>query len=170
MADSCAACRPYGPPEIEEGANVYATGVTATVTVTGSGVDLASDAILHTEEITARGMLRRLTAIVRLDGDLSGYVLYQPVEELDSANRRLVITGANVFSGTIAGSGPVMLRSDVSRFEVDLDSGEEFGHVHLTRMGDASGAWRECDLVVSGTGRTAAGNPTFDYRGTCTAC
>ncbi len=139
------------------------------VAVSGSGVDIASEAIIHSEQTTPTGMIRALTEIVELTGDVHGKVLYQATQEFDFAANTLVVTGANVFSGTIAGSDPVILRSDESRFEVNLATGEETGRVHLTRSNDApdTGSWYECDLVVVGTGQTPEGNPTFDYSGTC---
>lgn len=141
-----------------------------TVSVSGSGVDLAGDAIVHSEQSTPTGMVRRLTEIVELDGDVNGKVLYQATQEFDFVANKLVVTGENYFSGTIAGSDPVILRSDESRFEVDLTTGEELGEVHLTRATDAphKGSWYECNLVVVGTGLTPEGNPTFDYSGSCT--
>lgn len=141
-----------------------------TVSVSGSGADIASEAIVHSEESTATGMVRTLTEIVELRGGLHGKVLYQARQEFDFVSNTLVVTGENVYSGTIAGSDPVILRSDESRFEVDLATGEETGKVHLTRSNDASdkGSWYECELVVVGTGKTPEGNPTFDYSGTCT--
>jgi hypothetical protein len=141
-----------------------------TFEVSGSGVDLATEAIVHSEQATPTGVVKRLTEIVRLDGDLNGYVLYQPIQVFDFAANTLVVTGTNTFSGTIAGSDPVTLRSDEARFEVDLASGAETGSVRLTRSNDAPepASWFECDLVVVGTGQTSEGNPTFDYRGVCT--
>ena len=145
-------------------------GEQETIQVSGSGVDFASDAIVHSEENTPNGVIRRLTEIVKLSGDLSGYVLYQPTQKFDHVNNTLLVTGTNFFSGTIAESDPVNLRSDESSFEMDLATGEETGHVHLTRSNDApdKGQWFDCDLVVVGTGATPEGNPTFDYSGTCT--
>jgi hypothetical protein len=144
-------------------------GSDVTIRVSGSGVDMARDAILHSEHTTPAGVIRRLTEVVRLDGDLRGYVLYQPTQVLHAAENRLVITGANVFSGTVAGSEPITMRSDLSRFDVDLATGEETGRVHLTGEDDAvPGPWYECDLAVVGSGQTRDGNPTFDYHGVCT--
>lgn len=147
-----------------------ASSTQQSIPVSGSGVDLASDAIVHSEETTPTGVVKRLTEIVRLTGDISGYVLYQPTQEFDFVNNTLLVTGTNFFSGTIAGSDPVILRSDESRFEVDLATGAEVGNVHLTRSNDApdKGSWYECDLAVVGTGLTPEGNPTFDYSGVCT--
>jgi hypothetical protein len=140
-----------------------------TIPVSGSTVDFASEAIIHSQESTPTGMIQKATETVRLSGDLSGYGLYQTIREFDFPNSSLVVTGQNLFSGTIAGSGPVILRSDESRFEVDLATGEEVGHVHLTRSNDApdKGSWYECDLVIVGTGRTPEGNFTSDYSGEC---
>ena len=147
-----------------------AGGHRARLPVSGSGMDIASEAIIHSEETTATGMIRTLTEIVELDGDVHGKVLYQARQEFDFVANTLVVTGENVFSGTIAGLGPVILRSDESRFDVNLATGEETGNVHLTRSNDApdKGSWYDCDLVVVGTGQTPEGNPTFDYSGTCT--
>ena len=149
--------------------SVAVAGWHETVSVSGSGMDIASEAITHSEETTATGMIRTLTEIVELEGDLHGKVLYQARQEFDFVANTLVITGENVFSGTIAGSEPLLLRSDESRFEVDLATGEETGTVHFTRSNDApdKSSWYECDLVVVGTGQTPEGNPTFDYSGTC---
>jgi hypothetical protein len=140
-----------------------------TFPVSGSAVLFASEAIVHSQESTPTGMIQKATEIVRLSGDLSGYGLYQTTRTFDFVNSSLVITGENLFSGTIAGSDPVILRSDESRFEVDLATGEEVGHVHLTRSNDApdKGSWYECDLVIVGTGRTPEGNLTSDYSGEC---
>jgi hypothetical protein len=141
-----------------------------TMSVSGSGVDLARDAIVHSEESTPTGLIKRLTEMVRLEGDLSGYVLYQATQQFDFVTNTLVVTGTNFFSGTIAGSDPVILRSDESRFEVDLATGEETGTVHLIRSNDSpdKGRWYDCNLAVVGTGVTPEGNPTFDYSGECT--
>ena len=43
----------------------------------------------------------------------------------------LVNTGDQVYSGTIAGSAPVMIHDDQFRFEVNLATGEESGRVYL---------------------------------------
>jgi hypothetical protein len=137
-----------------------------TIPLCGHGVDLASEAIVHAEQSTATGSVKRLTEIVRLEGDLTGYVLYQPTQVFDFVDNTLVVTGTNVFSGTIVGSDPVVLQSVASRFDVDLATGEETGTVRLTGS-DATGARYRCDLVVVGTGQTADGDPTFDYRGVC---
>jgi hypothetical protein len=143
---------------------------TTTFPISGSGVDIASEAIVHSQQSTPTGMIRVVTEMVRLEGDLSGYVLYQATQEFDFAANTLVVTGENAFSGTIAGSDPVILRSDESRFEVDLATGAETGKVHMTRSKDApdKGSWFDCDLIVVGTGQTAEGDPKFEYSGTCT--
>jgi hypothetical protein len=79
-------------------------GEQETVSVSGGGVDRAREAIVHWEKGTPNGMIRRVTAIVKLTGDVSGYVLYQPMQEFDCVNNQLVVTGANFSSGTIEGS------------------------------------------------------------------
>ena len=139
------------------------------VPVSGSAVDFTSEAIIHSQESTPTGMIQRTTSIVQLSGDLSGYVLYHATQEFDFVNGTLVVTGTNFFSGTIAGSDPVILRSDESRFEVDLATGAELGRVHITRANDApdKGSWYECDLVVVGTGLSPEGNSLSDYSGEC---
>jgi hypothetical protein len=71
-----------------------------------------------------------------------------------------------VFSGTIAGSAPVMIHDDQFRFHVNLLTGEESGQVYL--LNHIAGPKARCQLEVVGTGLTPEGNPTFDYRGTCT--
>jgi hypothetical protein len=141
-----------------------------TIPVSGHGIDLASEAIVHSEQNTPTGVVKRLTEIVRLHGDLTGYVLYQPTQVFDFVDNTLTVTGTNVFSGTIAGSDPVILHSDQSRFEVDLATGEETGRVHLAgRNNPQELGWQyQCDLDVVGTGQTPEGNLTFDYRGVCT--
>ena len=141
-----------------------------TISVSGSGTDLANSAIIHSEESTTTGVIKRVTEIISLTGDLNGYVLYQPTQTFDYTNNTLVVTGTQFFSGTIAGSDPVILYDDQFRFDVNLATGEETGEVHLRRSNDApdNGHWYECDLVVVGTGLTTDGNPTFDYSGSCT--
>ena len=139
------------------------------VPVSGSAVDFTSEAIIHSQESTPTGMIQRATEIVKLSGDLSGYGLYQTTREFNFVNSSLVITGENLFSGTITGSDPVILRSDESRFEVDLATGAELGRVHITRANDApdKGSWYECDLVVVGTGLSPEGNSLSDYSDEC---
>jgi hypothetical protein len=141
-----------------------------TIPVSGTAVDFASEAIVHSQESTPTGMIQKTTEIVQLSGDLSGYGLYQARREFDFVNGSLVITGENFFSGTIAGSDPVILRTDEARFEVDLATGAEVGTVHLTRSNDApdKGSWYDCDLVIVGTGQTPEGNFTSNYSGECT--
>lgn len=76
-------------------------------------------------------------------------------------------TGTQFFSGTIAGSGPVILYDDRFRFDIDLGTRETLGTVHFSRSKDAprKGGWFECDLVVVGTGTTPAGDITSEYSG-----
>src|SRR6185369_5881556 len=49
--------------------------------------------------------------------------------EIDFVHKMLVNTGNQVYSGTIAGSAPVMLHDDRFRFQVNLATGEEHGRV-----------------------------------------
>lgn len=140
------------------------------IPVSGSGVAFASTAIIHSEEPTATGMIQRSTSIIELAGDLTGYVLFHPTSEFDFAGGTLVNTGTQIFSGTVLGSGPVILHDDTFRFDVDLATGETLGTGRFSRSHDAphKGGWYECDLIVVGTGATPEGNFTSDYTGTCT--
>ena len=97
-------------------------------------------------------------------------MLYQARQEFDFVANTLVVTGRERLLWNDRRLGLVILRSDESRFDVNLATGEETGNVHLTRSNDApdKGSWYDCDLVVVGTGQTPEGNPTFDYSGTCT--
>jgi hypothetical protein len=141
-----------------------------TMQVSGNGVHFFTDAIVHSQEATPTGMIQRSTDIVKLTGDISGYVLYHPTSEFDFVNNTMSNTGTQFFSGTIAGSDPVILHDDEFRFDVDLSTGAEIGEVHFSRSNDApdKGRWWECDLVVVGTGLTSDGDATFDYSGRCT--
>jgi hypothetical protein len=135
------------------------------VAVSGHGVDIESGAIVYSEQQTATGLVRRSTVIVELQGDLHGRVLYQVTTRIDSAHATLTNTGQQVFSGTVAGSGPVMLYDDSFRFEVNLATGAEHGSVRLVHH--LAGPQVRCTLAVTGTGKDAAGNPTFSYSGHC---
>ena len=139
--------------------------VTRTVPVAGSGVDHLTTAIVHSQEPTPTGKIQKSTEIVELNGDLKGFVLYHVTSVFDFVGGTLVNTGDQVFSGTIAGSAPVMIHDDRFRFQVNLLTGEESGQVYL--LNPIAGPKARCQLDVVGTGLTAEGNPTFDYRGTC---
>jgi hypothetical protein len=136
------------------------------VPVAGSGVDHLVTALVHTQEPTPTGKIQKSTEIVELSGDLKGFVLYHVTSVFDFAAGTLVNTGDQVYSGTIAGSAPVMIHDDQFRFEVNLATGEESGRVYL--FDHVAGPKVRCELAVVGTGLSAEGNPTFDYRGTCT--
>lgn len=151
--------------EGREPAEARADAVT-TVAVAGSGEDHLSTAIVHAQEPTPTGKILKSTEIVSLDGDLKGFVLYHVTSVFDFAAGTLVNTGDQVFSGTIAGSAPAMIHDDQFRFRVNLATGEESGKVYL--FDHVAGPKVRCQLDVVGTGLTAGGNPTFDYRGTCT--
>ena len=144
-------------------------GSEKTVSVSGSGIDIASEAIIHSELTTPTGMIRMLTEIVELTGDVNGKVLYQATQEFDFAANTLVVTGENVFSGTIAGSDPVILRSDESRFEVDLATGEETGGApHSQQRCPGQGILVRLRPPGRRNRPDTGGKPTFDYSGTCT--
>ena len=137
-----------------------------TVKVAGTGVDDLKNAIVHWQKPTASGSIQQSTEIVELFGDLRGRVLYHVTTVIDAVNGTLVNTGDQVYSGTIAGSSPVMIHDDQFRFEVDLTTGKETGQVFL--LNHIAGPKVRCTLEIAGTGLNADGNPTFTYRGECT--
>ena len=139
--------------------------VNRTVQVSGTGTDLLNGAIVHSKKPTAAGVIQRGTEIVELNGDLSGKILYHVTTVIDKQKGTLVNTGDQVFSGTIAGSEPVMLHDSKFRFEVNLATGADRGSVYL--FDHIAGPQVRCELEVTGTGKTADGNPTFNYTGTC---
>jgi hypothetical protein len=151
-------------------ASAVAASDEQTIPVSGSGVHFNTTAVVHSRQPTPTGMIQRSTEIAKLTGDLNGYILYHPTSEFDFVNNTLVNTGTQLFSGTIAGSDPVILHDDEFRFEVDLATGATRGEVHLSRSKDAPdrGEWYECDLVIVGTGLTPEGDAMADYTGTCT--
>lgn len=151
--------------ELGHSAAARSDGVTRTVPVAGSGMDHLNTAIVHSKELTQTGMIQKSTETVELTGDLKGRVLYHVTSVFDFAGGTLVNTGDQVYSGTIAGSAPVMLHDDQFRFEVNLVTGQERGQVYL--FNHIAGPKVRCTLDVVGTGMTADGNPTFDYSGTC---
>jgi len=136
-----------------------------TVHVSGTGTDLLNGTIVHSKNPTAMGVIQRGTEIVELSGDLNGKVLYHVTTVIDNQKGTLVNTGDQVFSGTIAGSEPVMIHDSKFRFEVNLATGAESGSVYL--FDHIAGPQVRCELKVTGTGKTADGNPTFSYTGTC---
>ena len=136
-----------------------------TIQVTGHGVDRMDGALVHSEQKTPAGLTRISTAVVELEGDLHGRVLYQVTTRIDSAHGKLTNTGRQVYSGTIAGSEPVMLYDDRFVFEANLATGSEHGQVHLVRH--LGGPAARCELEVSGTGKDGNGNPMFTYAGNC---
>lgn len=166
-ADSLA---PEASTEATASPSAAEVGSSRSFPVSGSGVHYFSSAIVHSQETTATGMIQRSTDIIELSGDLSGYILYHPTSVFDFGAGTLLNTGTQIFSGTVAGSGPVLLHDDEFSFEVDLATGETQGDVHLGRSHDAPhpGHWYECDLVVVGTGVTPEGDNLSDYSGTCT--
>jgi hypothetical protein len=141
-----------------------------TIAVSGSAVHFFTTAVVHSETPTPTGKVQRSTEVIRLTGDLDGYILYHPTSTFDFAGGTLVNTGTQIYSGTIAGSAPMILHDDRFRFTVDLATGATVGEVHLSRSKDAPhpGSWYDCDLEIVGTGTTPAGDATADYGGTCT--
>lgn len=136
-----------------------------TVQVAGSGVDFLNSAIVHSTETTPTGMLQKSTETVELNGSLRGRVLYHVTSVFDFVKGTLVNTGNQVFSGTIAGSEPVMIHDDQFRFDVNLITGADTGSVYL--VDHIAGPKVRCVLEVVGTGVNSDGNPTFDYNGEC---
>lgn len=138
--------------------------------VAGSGVHYASRAIIHSQEPTANGMVQQSSDYIELSGDLEGVVLFRPTSVIDHANGTIVNTGIQLFSGTVAGSEPVLLYDDAFRFEIDLNAGATTGVAYLGRSKDApdQARWFECDLTIVGVGVTPEGDNLSDYSGTCT--
>ena len=139
--------------------------VKRTVKVSGTGTDLLNGTIVHSKKPTATGVIQRGTEIVELSGDLNGKILYHVTTVIDNQKGTLVNTGDQVFSGTIAGSEPVMIHDSKFRFEVNLATGADSGSVYL--FDHIAGPHVRCELKVTGTGKTADGNPTFRYTGSC---
>jgi hypothetical protein len=136
------------------------------VAVSGTGIDHLVGAIVHSKQNTATGTIQQSTEIVDLKGDLEGRVLYHVTTVIDSIHATLVNTGDQVYSGTIARSAPVMIHDDHFRFDVNLKTGAESGHVYFTDH--IAGPKVKCTLDVVGTGMSAEGNPMFSYKGQCT--
>ena len=137
-----------------------------TVQVNGTGVDLLNSAVVHRKQATPTGETQQSTEIVVLEGDLKGRVLYHVTTVIDAQKGTLVNTGDQVFSGTVAGSEPVLIHDSKFHFEVNLATGAESGSVYLDHP--MAGPPVRCNLKVTGTGKTAEGNPTFSYGGACT--
>ena len=102
---------------------------------------------------------------MELKGDLIGRVLYHVTSTIDFTNNTLVNRGDQVFSGTIAGSEPVMIHDGRFSFQANLKTGAEYGSVHL--VDHIAGPRVQCTLHVVGTGKDTDANPTFDYTGRC---
>ena len=153
----CAQARPSAAP-VDHGAT--------TIAVAGSGVDQLNTAVIHSKENVPNGMIQKSTEIVDLTGDLKGRVLYHVTSVFDFAHGTLVNTGDQVYSGTVAGSAPVLIHDDQFRFEVNLTTGAEAGRVYL--FDSIAGPKVKCTLDVVGTGMNSEGNPTFVYKGQCT--
>jgi hypothetical protein len=138
---------------------------TLAISVAGSGVDHLTTAVVHSMRGKPHGTIQQSTEIVDLAGDLVGRVLYHVTTVVDSLNGTLVNTGDQVYSGTIAGSAPVLIHDNRFRFDVDLKTGRETGRVYL--FDHIAGPRVHCTLDVVGTGLNPEGNPTFTYTGRC---
>ena len=139
--------------------------IARSVQVAGTGTDLLNGAIVHSKKKTPTGMIQQSTETVELKGDLTGRVLYHVTSTFDFANGTLVNTGDQVFSGTVAGSEPVMIHDGKFRFRVNLKTGADTGLAHL--VDHIAGPKVQCTLQVTGTGKDTEANPTFDYAGRC---
>jgi hypothetical protein len=137
-----------------------------TIQVSGSGMDQLTSAVVHFKDSTAAELRERSTEIVQLEGDLQGRVLYSVTTVISFVHGTLVNTGDEVYSGTVAGSAPVVLHDDQFRFDANLVTGAETGKVYL--VDHVAGPQVQCWLDVIGTGVTAEGNPKFNYSGRCT--
>jgi hypothetical protein len=147
------------------GAMADEAGTSRTVQVSGTGTDLLNGAVVHSKQPTATGVVQHGTEIVELTGDLIGKVLYHVTTVIDNQKGTLTNIGDQVFSGTIKGSEPVMIHDSRFRFDVNLATGAETGSVYL--FDHIAGPRIRCELKVTGTGKTADGNPTFSYTGNC---
>lgn len=161
------------PSEVEQG-EVGGGGISAaasqTFPVAGGVVYYLSQEVVHSQQPTTNGLIQLSTVMVRLTGDLDGWVLFQPVGTFDFAAQTLVNTGGKqVFSGTVKGLGPVMLHDADFVFDLDLTDGSFVGDVSLGRSKDSPGSgWFECHLTVIGTGAvTPEGDTLSDYTGEC---
>lgn len=147
------------------GSAAAAAQVPRTIKVSGTGFDRLTTAIIHSKSQTPTGTIQQSTEIVELAGDLKGRVLYHVTTVVDSIRGTLVNTGDQVYSGTVAGSAPVMIHDNRFRFDVNLRTGHEAGRVYL--LDHIAGPRVKCTLDVLGTGMSADGNPTFSYTGEC---
>ena len=170
LACDAPATAPTATHEAPSIASLASAGPATSFAVSGTSVHHVSTGIVHAQEPTATGYVQRATEVVRLSGDLDGWVLYHPTSVFDFDAGTLVNTGTQIFSGTVAGSGPLLLHDDTFRFEVDLATGATVGEVHLGRNQDAprTGHWYACDLEVVDTGQSPEGDYLGAYTGTCT--
>ena len=133
--------------------------------VSGSGTHYFQGAVIHSVTPTPSGFVQRSTDTIDLSGDLRGRLIYHPVSVFDFDAGTLVNTGQQVFSGTVLDSQPVLLFDDTFRFDVNLNTGETTGTVHLDQA--LAGENIECHLEVVGTGMTEQGDARVDYTGIC---
>jgi hypothetical protein len=161
---------PQAPSDAQQVSAPLSAAKGAPIQVSGTAVHYFSTAIVHSQQPVTDGMIQRSTDIVRLSGDMDGYVIYHVTSDFDFAAGTLVNTGTQIFSGTVAGSKPLVLHDDSFRFDIDLATGATTGVAHLSRSGDSPdrGGWYECDLSIVVTGVTPEGDNLSDYTGTCT--
>jgi hypothetical protein len=161
---------PQAPSEAQHVSAPLSAAKGAPIQVSGTAVHYFSTAIVHSQQPVTDGMIQRSTDIVQLSGDMDGYVVYHVTSDFDFAAGTLVNTGTQIFSGTVAGSKPLILHDDSFRFDIDLATGATTGVARLSRSGDAphKGGWYECDLSIVVTGVTPEGDNLSDYTGTCT--
>ena len=103
---------------------------------------MLNGAIVHSKRQTPTGMIQRSTETVEPKDDLTGRILYHVTSTFDFANDSLVNTGDQVFSGTVAGSDPVMIHDGRFRFHANLTTGADTGSVRLVDHID--GPWVKC--------------------------
>lgn len=160
---------PFAPGEVVEPASLV-TPAGQPIPVSSSGLLLAPWTIVHSEEPTPTGVIQKSSSVVKLTGDVNGWVLFHATSVIDFVNGTIVNTGTQIFSGTIAGSAPVILHDDEFRFDIDLTTGATTGEIFFSRSGDApdKGGWYDCYWTMVGTGVTPDGNLTSESTGTCT--
>ncbi len=90
--------------------------------------------------------------------------LYHVTSVFDFLHGTLVNTGDQVYSGTIAGSAPVMIHDDQFRFEANLNTGQESGQVFL--FDRLAGPKVRCTRPspIAGSACSAASNLTRSVR------
>jgi hypothetical protein len=160
----------YGVLVLLHGGAAFAQpgGQPQVIPVAGNAVLLSDTMVVHSSEPTASGLIERSTSVVKLTGDVSGLVLFHATTEIDFFTSTLVNTGTQLFSGTIAGSDPVILHDDQFVFVVNLATGDIFGDAPFDRSKDAPhrSYWYECNLYIVGVS-TPNADDVSEYSGEC---